>query len=305
MKKITFLFTLLVISAFSTLQSQSIATYDIVFTSTWNATDHGTLPPNPHWSRLVGANHNSNVSFIEVGGMSTLGIELIAESGTNDQFEDVDVQNAINDGNAEKYIYGPSLSTAAGTITISGLEVSESFPLLSLFTMVAPSPDWMMVIDDLELLDSGGNWKNMINIPVLYAYDAGTDAGTNYTSGNSDVNMPVTVFDGSNPIAPFNGNSIGYLTVTLTNVLSVEENEALENVTVFPNPAKGKVTVTNTNNLESIEVYNILGSQIKTIAVGNNNNRLELDLSSLNQGMYLLRLNDIYGRSKTQKLILE
>lgn len=28
--------------------SQSVATYDIVFESYWNASDHSTLPPSPH-----------------------------------------------------------------------------------------------------------------------------------------------------------------------------------------------------------------------------------------------------------------
>ncbi|MGA1226874.1 MAG: T9SS type A sorting domain-containing protein [Tamlana sp.] len=49
--------------------SQSVATYDIVFESYWNALDHSTLPQSSHWSSLVGANHNSNVTFMELGGI--------------------------------------------------------------------------------------------------------------------------------------------------------------------------------------------------------------------------------------------
>jgi len=236
--------------------------------------------------------------------MASQGIELIAESGTNDIFEDVDVQNAIDAGTAEQYIYGPSLSTAAGTITITGLEFSDEFPLLSLFTMIAPSPDWMMVIDDLELMDGAGEWKTSISIPVLYAYDSGTDAGTNYTSGNANVDTPVSVFDGSNPIAPFGGNSIGSLTVTLTNLLSVEEANTLEAVKIFPNPSKGNVTISNASTIETIEIYNILGSLVKSVAV-ENTSKIELDLNELSQGMYLVKLKDVYGNTKTQKLILE
>lgn len=304
MKRITLLLLLIVLSIFNDIHAQSIATYTIVFTSTWNANDHTSIPPNDHWSRLVGANHNSNVSFIEVGTMATQGIELIAESGTNAIFEDIDVQNAINAGNAEQYIYGPSLNTAAGTMTITNLEVSSAFPILSLFTMVAPSPDWMMAIDALELMDTSGNWKTSINIPVLYVYDSGTDAGTNYTSSNADVNTPVSIFDGSNPIAPFNGNSIGSLTVTLTNLLSVNEVNALASPKIFPNPSKGKVTISNTQSIKNIEIYNILGSLVKSVSV-ENTSKLNLNLNALQKGMYLVRLTDASGNTKTQKLILE
>ncbi|WP_452231967.1 T9SS type A sorting domain-containing protein [Lacinutrix sp. MEBiC02595] len=304
MKRITLLLSLIVLSIFNDIQAQSIATYTIVFSSTWNATDHTSIPPNDHWSRLVGTNHNSNVSFIEVGTMASQGIELIAESGTNAIFEDVDVQNAINAGNAEQYIYGPSLGSAAGTITISDLNVSSAFPILSLFTMVAPSPDWMMAIDDLELMDTSGNWKTSISIPMLYVYDAGTDAGTNYTSSNADVNTPISIFDGANAIAPFNGNSIGSLTVTLTNLLSVAEVNPLESLKIFPNPSTGNTTISNAPSIKNIEIYNILGSIVKSVLV-ENNSKIELNLNALSKGMYLVRLTDVSGNTKTQKLILE
>jgi hypothetical protein len=304
MKRITFLLSLIVLSIFNEIQAQSIATYDIVFTSTWNATDHTSIPPNDHWSRLVGANHNANVSFMEIGEMASQGMEFIAESGINNIFEDVDVQNAINAGNAEQYIYGPSLNTAAGTITINDLEFTEDFPLLSLFTMVAPSPDWLVAIDDLELMDASGDWKTLIEIPVLYVYDAGTDAGTNYTSSNADVNTPISIFDGSNPIAPFNGNSIGSLTVTLTNVLSIDEVNPLGSPKIFPNPSTGNTTISNAQSIKTVEIYNILGSLVKSENY-ENASKIDLNLQALQKGMYVVRLSDASGNTKTQKLILE
>lgn len=289
--------------------AQSIATYDIVFTSTWNAGEHTnamdmSLPGSAHWSKLVGVNHNSDVDFFEVGQMATTGVEIIAESGSNSQFENVDVQNAIDALDAEQYIDGPPLSTALGTMTITGLEVSEDFPLLTLLSMVAPSPDWYIGVDGLELLDSGGNWKTSISIPMTFVYDAGTDSGSNYTSGNNDVNTPISVFNMSNAIEPFNGNDIGSIEINLTNVLSVNETSALEVVKLFPNPSQGNVTISNSRNLETVEIYNILGRLVKRINV-EQVTKLEVDLSDLSKGMYLVKISDIHANSKSKKLILE
>ncbi|MFD2823967.1 spondin domain-containing protein [Lacinutrix iliipiscaria] len=309
MKKITLLLSLFLASIFATLQSQSIATYDIVFTSTWNASEHTnamdmSLPGNAHWSKLVGVNHNSDVDFFEVGQMATLGVELIAENGTNDVFRDTDVQNAIDALDAQQYINGPSLSTAAGTITITGLEVNQDFPLLTLLSMVAPSPDWYIGLDGLNLLDASGNWKTSITIPMTFVYDAGTDSGSNYTSGNNDANLPISIFDMSNTIEPFNGNDIGFIEITLTNVLSVEDLNSIDAIKLFPNPSQGKVTITNTRDLETVEVYNILGRLVTRIQV-QQNPTLELHLSHLSKGLYVVKMTDINTNTKTQKLILE
>lgn len=309
MKKITLFYFLIALITTHISFSQSIATYDIVFTSTWNASEHTSsmdmnLPGNAHWSKLVGVNHNSDVSFFEVGQMATLGIEMIAETGNNNEFRDNDVQNAINALNAEQYIDGPSLSVAAGTITISGLEVSEDYPLLTLLSMVAPSPDWYIGLNGLELLDSGGNWKSSINIPMSYVYDAGTDTGSNYTSSNANSNLPISVFDMANTIEPFNGNHIGFIEITLTNVLSVDNPDAIESVKIFPNPAQDYITITNSRNVDTVEIYNILGKLVKRIKTSQENT-LELDLTNLNNGMYLVKITDINANTKSQKLIVK
>ena len=130
MKKITFTYTLLLIMLFSvTSIAQSTATYDINFTNTWNAADHGTLPSNAHWSNLVGANHNSDIRFLEMGGTATVGIENVAEAGSNTIFNS-EVQTAINAGSAEQWLQSPfSPFAAISAATLSDVVVSEDYSL--------------------------------------------------------------------------------------------------------------------------------------------------------------------------------
>ena len=283
--------------------SQSIATYTVTFTSVWNSSDHGTLPSGAHWSKLVGANHNSNITFLEIGQNATLGIENIAEEGLNSEFQNNEVQPSVDNGNTEQYIDGDDLNSATGTITIMGLEISENYPLLTLVSMIAPSPDWMIALNSFSLLDGGNNWKDNISID-LFPYDAGTDDGTNYTSSNNDTNpqVPISSLQG---VFPFNSNKIGTLTITLDSVLNVNE-DFISEVKIFPNPTKGQITISNIENvnLKTIEVYNILGSLIANINVEEELNNINLNLEALQKSIYLIKLNTFDGKSKTQKLII-
>lgn len=283
---------------------QSTATYNITFNSNWNAADHGTLPDNAHWSKLVGATHNSNITFLQMGQVASAGIEKVAEEGNNTLFNS-EVNISISAGNADQYINGNDLETATGNIIITGLQIDENFPLLTLVSMIAPSPDWMIAINGLNLRENN-DWKSQIVLEV-FCYDAGSDNGMNYTSGNSDTNPKQPISSLIN-VDPFNSARVGTMTIILESVLGVENQNNFESVQVFPNPSKGQITIGNIQNIDlnSVMIYNILGRLVKNVKIiSSNENQLELNLTDLNSGIYLLKLISTNGQSKTQKLILE
>ena len=171
--------------------SQSMATYTITFSGDWNAIDHSEngimFPTNDHWSNLVGATHNSSVTFWEPGQLASLGIEDVAERGDNSNFND-EVDSAISTGFADQWLQKsfelPNIASSSSTLM--NITVSENFPLLTLATMIAPSPDWFAGIHNVSLRNNG-NWENSIAID-LFPYDAGTEEGTNYSTSNSATN---------------------------------------------------------------------------------------------------------------------
>ena len=304
MKKITFLFIFLFFISLTSF-SQSIATYNIVFNSVWNASDHGTLPDGPHWSKLVGANHNSSITFLEMGGIATQGIENIAETGSITEFRDNEVNPSITNGTSEQFIEGSGLSGATGDININGLEVSEDFPLLTLVSMIAPSPDWIIAINSLNLRNAGNTgWQSLINID-LYAYDAGTDSGTGYSSGNADISPHIAI-NNLQGVPPFNNSIIGTFTITLQSVLSTEDIKSINHIKIYPNPTKGAITISNIQNIElsSIKIYNVLGRLVKQIDVKQGLSKLNANLANLNKGIYLLNLKTMDGASRSQKLVI-
>ncbi|WP_223034018.1 T9SS type A sorting domain-containing protein [Hanstruepera marina] len=302
MKTTTSIFLLLALMITNIIYSQSVATYNITFTSSWNSTDHGTLPTNAHWSRLVGANHNNNITFLEMGQLATQGIEDVAELGDNAVFMDVEVQQAINNGNAEQYINGSSLANATGTIEIMGLDVSEDYPLLTLVSMIAPSPDWMIAINGINLRENN-SWKNNISID-LYPYDAGTDDGINYTSGNADSN-PQGVITSLVNIGPFNDQKIGTLIISLQGVLGVDEFQS-ESVKLFPNPMTTNFNIASATNNTVTEttIYNVLGKQILEVKNASNTKFQTINVANLKKGVYLVNMKFKNEESVLKKIII-
>lgn len=296
---------LILLSVFSTTLSlgQTSATYDITFTSIWNAVDHTSVPGGAHWSKLVGATHKTTNTFLQIGNLASTGIKNIAETGNNTVFN-TEVSTEIINGEADKYIDGSNLGTATGNILISDLVVTKEFPLLTLVSMIAPSPDWIIAINGYNLLDTGGDWKTSVTID-MFAYDAGTDSGIDYSSSNIVTNSPETISMISG--LPINGNKIGTLTITLK-TLSIQNELPFDQIIIFPNPVSdGKINIRNLENisLNKVEIFNVTGSKINSFNLIENNNTLNLDILYLPAGIYLLKLTDDGNNNLIIKFVIE
>lgn len=305
LKKFILLIAIISVS-FST--AQSIAVYDIELTTIWTMDDHTSVPGSAHWSDLIGATHANANEFMEIGQLASTGIKNVAEFGSNGAITG-EINAAITAGDADKLLQD-GFSPFAGNDSVavfSDVNVSEFFPLISLVSMVAPSPDWFIAINSLNLR-SGNNsvlngWKDTFTVDV-FAYDAGTDSGTNYGSGDLITNpfQPISMVTG----APINGNKMATITFTYkSSTLSVDDINSIESVKVYPNPATNVLNITNTvsNSLESAELYNILGKRVSMSLARNND--IVVNTNNLQSGVYVLRLNGIDGATSTRKVIIE
>jgi hypothetical protein len=179
------------------------AHYVVTFDATWSDRSHPEdFPSNAHWSPLVGATHSPRASFWASGGLASAGIELMAERGRTSPL-DAEVRAAIAQGTAQNLILGGGISRSPGSVSTE-LDVSVDFPLVTLVSMVAPSPDWFTGVHDLDLIENG-DWARE-KVVTLYAYDAGTDSGVTYASADLDTQPrePIERIDGR-PLA-FNGS---------------------------------------------------------------------------------------------------
>jgi hypothetical protein len=129
------------------------------------------------------------------GGIASAGIETMAETGGTDPLT-AEVEAAIAAGTAERVLRGEDIPVSPGSTSLE-FEVSRDFPLVTLVSMIAPSPDWFVGVHDLDLLADGG-WTAERTVE-LYIYDAGTDSGTSYESPDRDTRPqePIALINGA------------------------------------------------------------------------------------------------------------
>lgn len=159
------------------------ADFEVIFVATWSAQTHPVnFPPNPHFSPLIGGTHDAGVSFWAPGTLASNGIESMAETGNAGPLAS-EIDAEIGNGFADQVISGGG-TNSPGSVSVS-FTADQNYPMLTLVTMLAPSPDWFVGVHDVPLFEQG--WWVPERVVDLYTYDAGTDLGTDYVSPNADA----------------------------------------------------------------------------------------------------------------------
>lgn len=168
------------------------ATYRITFQATWTSASHPTdYPSNPHFSGLIGMSHGSQVTLYKTGENASAGIKNMAETGSKGPL-DTEINAFIQGGTAFQLISGDGVPSGTASVSVE-FKVTQTHSLVSIVSMLAPSPDWFVGISGVNLYENGA-WitSKEVNAGI---YDAGTDNGTTFTSANLATSpfVPVTV----------------------------------------------------------------------------------------------------------------
>lgn len=161
--------------------SDFTARYQVVFNATWSQQALPTnWPANAHFSGLVGGTHNENVHFWRDGETASEGIRLMAEVGQKTTLLN-EIAPAIANGAAHFQSSGGGISPSPGSVSlIFPQPMQRNFPLVTLVSMIAPSPDWFVGVDSLNMIENGAWVTN--KVVSLFGRDAGTDSGVTYIS---------------------------------------------------------------------------------------------------------------------------
>lgn len=147
------------------------ADYKIEVRFAW-ASPNFTVPANAHFTQFIGMLHQKNSFLWEPNGLATGGLEDLAEVGSKTRLNN-EIDSIIAGGKAmERFVIAPPAITAGFD---TGFVFTLNHPCISFASMIAPSPDWFVGINQYSLLQNDA-WVNDITVP-LYLYDAGTEDG--------------------------------------------------------------------------------------------------------------------------------
>lgn len=294
-----FLILLFAFWAAGNSQAQQTATYQLTFESEWSGSTHpSAFPSGAHFSGLIGTTHNSSISYWAVGQPASAGIKQMAETGSKSGL--IQIFNSSDDGgSSDKRINQGGLGTSPASITFT-FSVSTAHPLLTLVSMIAPSPDWFVGVSGLPLSTQNG-WVSSLSVD-LFAFDAGTDSGGSYTAPDQATQPPSTI----SPLieSPFRVNGVvprmGRFVISLLSVTALEETEVVPALfgisSAYPNPFSSDVTIeydlSQGGGLQ-IEVFDLRGRLVETLFQGEANRGKHIvrwHPSNAQSGPYFVRL---------------
>lgn len=195
-----------------------------------------------------------------------------------------------------------TLNTGANTLTLTGQTGTEYIlasiggdPLpIELLSFEVQSGD-----KEVEI-----NWQTATEINNDYFEIERSSTGISWETikrvegaGNSSSNLSYTVIDQS----PYFGTSYYRLkqtdfdgTYSYSQMRSASIQPTNINIQIFPNPAENLVTIIGIESeIENIDFYNALGQNVTafTKKINSSKNKLIIDLTELNSGLYYLKLN--------------
>lgn len=174
------------------------ARFTLRFVASWSVATHTVnFPPDPHFSPLTGAVHSEQVVFWQSGQNASDGIEFMAETGGTELLLS-EIQSAIDQGYALSSIEGSGIPLSPGETEVEFV-ITRDYPLLTVISMLAPSPDWFVGINSLPLLDNEGEFVESVTVE-LNLYDSGTDGGLRYTSADEDIPLSPVALVNSFPL---------------------------------------------------------------------------------------------------------
>ncbi|GEM_PF-6132205 len=256
----------------------------------------------------------SGVGFIDDGGENTLRAANDINVAANTQFEiqkvTLDVVTFAGEPTTfDVYLYtdnnGPAEQLAAYPVVVptsimengefgtTGLVVYRvELTLPSSYTLTADSNDkkyWIGVTSDFSELGQPVFW-----VSSQYGENESSEA----TYQSFDAGSTWSLFEDED------GTSAeGIMTVEGNcGELGISDYASSFNFNYYPNPVEGSLTIDSEKNIQSISIYNLAGQNVKNQSL-NNNNKVEVEISSLPSGIYVVKAILEKGQIETFKII--
>ncbi|KAK9508658.1 hypothetical protein O3M35_006166 [Rhynocoris fuscipes] len=158
------------------------AKYEVSFEGLWSRHTHPKDFPDTWMTRfsdVIGASHTTDYRFWDYGEVASEGLKQVAELGSTRMLES-ELKSKSQHIRTIIKARGISYPNVTGK-TFAVFRVDSKHHLISLVSMIDPSPDWIVGVSGLELCLSNCSWLESKTLN-LYPWDVGTDSGITYTS---------------------------------------------------------------------------------------------------------------------------
>eukprot|EP00177_Eucheuma_denticulatum_P000562 GFKZ01001007.1.p1 GENE.GFKZ01001007.1~~GFKZ01001007.1.p1 ORF type:complete len:256 (-),score=27.98 GFKZ01001007.1:138-824(-) len=158
------------------------ATYEITFTNFLTPGRFRNLIPETGlvFSPLAAVSHSNRLSFFTIRGFANKPVEILAETGSNTRFISL-ARRLRAAGRGVLSVTGADAVTMPGGSTTLEVDVDCENPFVTMLGMIAPSPDWIVQINNRNLFDVRARRFVRRQRGTLIAYDAGVDDGREFT----------------------------------------------------------------------------------------------------------------------------
>ncbi|MDE2653063.1 MAG: Ig-like domain-containing protein [Gemmatimonadota bacterium] len=220
-------------------------TYQVKFEGNWTlASTPGGVVGGAHFTTLIGGVHGSGVTFWAAGEQASAGVELVAELGSTPTFRSEVQASSHTLSVIQEGVAGGGTGSATFNI-----DVTRTHPLVTLLSMIGPSPDWFVGVSGVSLLDGSNQWRQS-HVVDLFPYDAGTEDGTEFTLSNDDTD-PQGVITRIAGTGKFSNVRMARLTFTRTTPPPPPPTPSVS-LSASPNPVDEGQPVTVTAQLSEV-----------------------------------------------------
>lgn len=177
------------------------AKYKVNFHNQLTPQNFGDLipPTGLVYSPLAGFSHSNRQSFLTVRGFADRRVEQVAETGVNTRIIRFG-KRLRNRHLGVLSVVDAGAPTMPGNTTTIFLNVDCEHSFVTVLGMIAPSPDWIVQINNRNLFDTArGRFVRRLSGDLI-AYDTGVDDGREFTAP-SDLSLDIPTVPQKN-IAP-------------------------------------------------------------------------------------------------------
>ncbi|XP_065219316.1 spondin-1-like isoform X2 [Planococcus citri] len=182
------------------------AKYELKFEGMWTRQSHPLYFPGNVWttrfSDVIGSSHGTSYRFWKESEMASQGLIDFLDNENTTTLETEIKSNETRTVIKAKGLRYPNITGK----TFAVFRVDKNHHLLSIISLIIPSPDWFVGVSGLELCNKT-EWIPD-KIIDLYPYDLGLYDGLQYTSPKEHTNETITKIDHATVYAsPFHTNN--------------------------------------------------------------------------------------------------